>query len=219
MPIEVLLPSDPSDDDCVEAFSASLLSICLARNNNVQLTLETKAGKKGFYEDLRKALPPTIAERVEWKTNDGGQIKVRDLIALAWIPLSKLDFDYIPKVAPQNTYRSKGDCAKLFDELLSDDRVSKPTDGEYTRMVHNKHVKAALKIAGAIPKLLRPDLSRLPQCVQSMRRKVWANQLREDGGQHAYAANNAFHQSEIAVLLSRRIDHAVGVWIEIVAQG
>jgi hypothetical protein len=153
VPLEILVPSDPSDEDCVEAFSASLLSICSARNNNVQLTLETKAGKKGFYEDLKKALPPSIAERVEWKTNDGGEVKVRDLVALAWIPLSKLDFDYVPKVPPQNTYRNKGECARLFDELLSDDRVSKPTDGEYTRSVHNRHVKAALKIAGAIPKL------------------------------------------------------------------
>jgi hypothetical protein len=153
VPIEVLVPSDPSNEESVENFNGSLLSICSARNNNVQLTLETKAHKKGFYEDLRRALPRDIAERVEWKTNDGGQIKARDLIALAWIPLSTLDLEYIPSVAPQNTYRNKGECAKLFDELMSDDRVSRPTDGEYTRDIHSKPVRSALSLAGQLPVL------------------------------------------------------------------
>jgi len=119
------------------------------------LTIETKANKKGFYEELRSALPNEIAERVEWKSNDGGEVKVRDLIALAWIPLSKLELDsgLLPSIPPQNIYRNKGECAKLFDGLLSDDRVSKPTDGEYTRALHNKPVKSALRIAAEIPAL------------------------------------------------------------------
>lgn len=153
VPVEILVPSDLESDDAMEAFNSSLLSICSARNNNVQLTLETKANKKGYYEDLRKALPDDIASRVEWKTNDGGEIKARDLIALAWIPLSRLDLDHVPTFPPQNIYRNKGECAKLFDELMSDDRVSKPTDGEYTREVHNKVVKSALSMAGKLPSL------------------------------------------------------------------
>lgn len=153
VPIEVLVPSDLESEDSVSAFNSSLLSICSARNNNVQLTLETKANKKGFYEDLRAALPTEIADRVEWKTNDGGAIKARDLIALSWIPLSALDLDFIPHVSPQNIYRNKGECAKLFDELMSDDGVSEPTDGEYTRAVHNESVKSALRLAGELPAL------------------------------------------------------------------
>jgi hypothetical protein len=153
VPIEILVPSDIESDEAMEAFNSSLLSICSARNNNVQLTLETKANKKGFYEDLRIALPDEIADRVEWKTNDGGEIKARDLIALAWIPLSKIDLEYVPVFPPQNIYRNKGECAKLFDELMSDDRVSKPTDGEYTREVHNKAIKSALAMAGKLPAL------------------------------------------------------------------
>jgi hypothetical protein len=153
VPIEVLVPSDLESDDAMEAFNSSLLSICSARNNNVQLSTETKSNKKGFYEDLRTALPFTIAERVEWKSNDGGEIKARDLIALAWIPLSTLELEYIPQFPPQNIYRNKGECAKLFDDLLSDDRVSKPTDGEYTRAVHNKLIRSALSLAGALPSL------------------------------------------------------------------
>jgi hypothetical protein len=163
VPIEILVPSDMESEQAMEAFNSSLLSICSARNNNVQLTSETKSNKKGFYEDLRSALPSSIAERVEWKTNDGGEIKVRDLIALAWIPLSTLDLDYVPAFPPQNIYRNKGECAKLFDELLSDDRVSEPTDGEYTRAVHNKAVRSALVLAGSIPALYDKIYADFPQ--------------------------------------------------------
>jgi hypothetical protein len=151
VPIEILVPSDLEDDASVDAFNSSLLSICSARNNNVELTLETKANKKGYYEELRKALPKEIADRVEWKTNDGGEIKARDLIALAWIPLSKLELAYIPKVPPQNIYRNKGECAKLFDELMSMEEVSEATDGEYTRSLYNKPVLSAIKLAGQLP--------------------------------------------------------------------
>lgn len=153
VPIEVLVPSDLESDESMEAFNSSLLSICSARNNNVQLTVETKSNKKGFYEDLRAALPEDIASRVEWKTNDGGDIKARDLIALAWIPLSTLALDYIPTFPPQNIYRNKGECAKLFDELMSHEDVSEPTDGEYTRKVHNKDIRSALTLAGQLPTL------------------------------------------------------------------
>lgn len=153
VPLEALVPSDLEDEDVMEEFNSSLLSICSARNNNVQLTLETKANKKGFYEDLREALPGYIADRVEWKANDGGEIKVRDLIALAWIPLSRLGLEYIPKIVPQNIYRNKGECAKLFDELMSDEKVSEPTSGEYTRAVHNKSIKSALVLASDLPEL------------------------------------------------------------------
>jgi hypothetical protein len=91
VPLEVLVPADIENEETVDAFNASLLEICAARNNNVELTLETKANKRGFYEYLRNALPKSIADRVEWKANDGGEIKVRDIIALAWIPLSVVD--------------------------------------------------------------------------------------------------------------------------------
>jgi hypothetical protein len=109
VPIEILVPADIEDEDSVEEFNGSLLDICAARNNNVELTRETKANKKGFYEYLRDALPGSIADRVEWKTNDGGEIKVRDLISLAWIPLSVLDLPVDISIPPQNIYRNKGE--------------------------------------------------------------------------------------------------------------
>lgn len=167
VPIEILVPSDLEDDAIVDEFNSSLLSICSARNNNVELTLETKANKKGFYENLRAALPPEIAKRVEWKTNDGGEIKVRDLIALAWIPLSKISADYVPKVPPQNIYRNKGECAKQFDQMMSWDEVSEATDGEYTRALHNKAVISAIQIAGELPALYDKIYKEFPYAYNS----------------------------------------------------
>ncbi len=153
VPIEILVPSDDEDEEAVAEFNRSLLDICAARNNNVELRLETKANQKGFYEDLRKALPKNIAERVEWKTNDGGDIKVRDLIALAWIPLGVIELPIEISIPPQNLYRNKGDCAKHFDTLMSHGGVSKAASGDYTHELSNTAVHSALKIAAQLPAL------------------------------------------------------------------
>ncbi len=156
VPLEIIVPSDLDDQDVVEEFKTQLLDICAARNNNVELRLETKANQKGYYETLQRALPRAIADKIEWKTNDGGTVKVRDLIALAWIPLSVLKLpeplQHI-RVVPQNIYRNKGECVKLFDELMSHELVSRPTGGEYTHELHNPAVASALRIAAELPKL------------------------------------------------------------------
>lgn len=78
VPLEILVPADVEYKNVVSEFQVSLLEICAARNNNVELRLETKANQKGYYEELRKYLPKSISARVEWKTNDGGDIPVRD---------------------------------------------------------------------------------------------------------------------------------------------
>ena len=159
IPLEILVPSDLRDPETMNDFTSSLLDICAARNNNVELRLETKANQKGFYEEFQRFLPKEIATRVEWKTNDGGDIKVRDLIALAWIPLSLVDLPEdedgrrIDPPVPQNIYRNKGECVKLFDRLMSSPAVSKKTGGEYRHELHNTQVGSALEIAAQIPRL------------------------------------------------------------------
>lgn len=165
IPIEVLVPADVNNEQTIDNFNSSLLDICAARNNNVELTLETKANKKGFYEELRNVLPHSIANRVEWKTNDGGDIKARDLIALAWIPLSVIDLplDINIKIPPQNIYRNKGECAKHFDALMSDKNVSKVADGDYTHEIFNPAVKSALRIAADLPALYDKIYKDFPQ--------------------------------------------------------
>jgi hypothetical protein len=153
VPLEILVPSDVEDEDTVAEFNSSLLDICAARNNNVELTLETKANKKGFYEYLRKSLPQDISDRVEWKTNDGGDIKVRDLIALSWIPLSVIDLPVDIHIPPQNIYRNKGACAQEFDKLMSDPAVSTESEGDYTHELKHSGVHSAMMLAGQLPVL------------------------------------------------------------------
>jgi hypothetical protein len=78
---------------------------------------------------------------------------VRDIIALAWIPLSVITLPVPIKIPPQNIYRNKGQCAKDFDELMNNDQVSAPTDGEYTHELHNTAVASALAMAAELPAL------------------------------------------------------------------
>lgn len=164
VPVEVLVPTDSEDVFALGQFTSSLLEIGAARNNNVELTLETKANKKGYYDELRKALPKVIADRVEWKANDGGAVKVRDIVALTWIPLSMITLpEGISAPTPSTIYRSKGECGKQFDALMSDSTVSKPTGGEYTHELHNTAVGSALKVAADLPALYDLIYQRFPE--------------------------------------------------------
>ena len=54
---------------------------------------------------------------------------------------------------PQNIYRNKGECAKLFDRLLDNEAVSKKTGGQYTHELHSTPVYSAFEIAGKLPEL------------------------------------------------------------------
>jgi hypothetical protein len=136
VPIELLVPRDADDPDCVEAFKNELLEICAARNNNVQLQVSAKANQLGYFDTLKEfmdAYSPDISSRVEWKTNDGGDIKVQDLIALAWIPLSLItpvkdtNGRDIEPVAPLKIYSGKGACLKQFEKLMSSPAVTTGT--------------------------------------------------------------------------------------------
>lgn len=153
MPVEVQVPADMHNEDVVETFRSSLLEIGAARNNNVQLTEETKANKKGFYDIFKEHLPSSLASAVEWKTNDGGRIKVRDIIALCWIGLSKMELPDGIRVNPNQIYRNKAVCVAAFNKLLEHEEVSTPAEGGYAYTLHNKAVKSAMQIAGVFPEL------------------------------------------------------------------
>jgi hypothetical protein len=153
MPVEVQVPANMHDEGVLETFRSSLLEIGAARNNNVQLSEETKANKKGFYDIFKEHLPTSLADDVEWKTNDGGRVKVRDIIALSWIGLSKLELPGGIRVNPNQIYRNKAVCVAAFNKLLEHQEVSTPTEGGYAHKVHNKTVKSAMQIAGVFPEL------------------------------------------------------------------
>jgi hypothetical protein len=166
VPVELLLPTNP---ELVGEFRLALIDICAARNNNAQLTTEAKANQKGFYQELRKRMPKELADRVEWKSNewssdDNRPIKVRDIIALAWIPLAVLnEASLLPKqtengsplnfaVLPQNIYRNKGELSLLFDKLMEHPEVSKQKSGPQYEM-HNTLIGSAFEITAALPAL------------------------------------------------------------------
>lgn len=154
VPVEVLVPADLRDDAVVADFRSELLEVCAARNNNVELTQETKANQKGFFDAIKQALPPAVAERIEWKSNvAGGDIKVRDIVALAWIPLSLLEGLPVKAPAPQTLYRSKGECAKLFNDLMSHASVSTRSPNGPAHTLHHAGVASAITVLGDLPVL------------------------------------------------------------------
>lgn len=162
VPVEVLIPSDAEDSIALEAFTSSLFEICAARNNNRQLADEAKDNKKGLYEDLRKAVPAHIAKRVEWKSNDGGEIKVRDLVAFSWVPLSAAKLpDGVSVPRPAEIYAGKGKCSSAYGALMEHPEVStKLADG--THELHNTVIGSALAIAGQFPELIDEIYAEFP---------------------------------------------------------
>src|ERR1700722_18038313 len=159
--VELLIPSGSSRRD-VDAFLMPLLEVCEARNNNAQLPIEAKSNKQGFYDAIKEAVPSEFAARVEWKPNswededEKRPIKVRDLVALAWIPLNALnEANALPKaisVSPQNTYRNKGECSVRFEELMSMDEVTRQLQGA-RRELHHPGVASAFKLLADLPQL------------------------------------------------------------------
>lgn len=159
IPLELIVPADPDDQVQIDQFQSSILEICEARNNNAELVVGAKSNKAGFYEDLRNYLPENIAARIEWKPNEpGASVKVQDLIALTWLPLSMLnpmpvdegERPVVPPI-PQNLYRNKGECMQKFHDLMSMDAVTHDRAG--IADLYNPTVRSALKIAAQIPDL------------------------------------------------------------------
>ncbi len=152
----------------------------MRRNNNAQLPFEAAANKKGFYEEIKEQVPENLAERVEWKPNtweaedETRPVKVRDLVALAWIPLNLLNAAKgLPldiRVTPQNIYRNKGECSKLFDELMRHSDVTKKGDAVRHTLIH-PGVKSAFKILGDLPELYDLIYEEFPEAYNSHSRR------------------------------------------------
>lgn len=173
VPIELLVPRDANDTLCVDTFKRKLLDICAARNNNVQLQITAKSNQRGYFDTLRELMEkenPEISKRIEWKTNDGGDIKAQDLIALAWIPLqliSEVKDDkgrVIEPVSPQKLYSAKGSCLKQFEKLMSSPDVTRETSCDYKRELKNTEVCSAFEVAVQIPALYDYIYAKFPEC-------------------------------------------------------
>lgn len=163
VPVELLVPRDQTDSACVEKFRYNLLDICAARNANVQLSLAAKDNQSGLFDNLKEIVEgknPFLVGRIEWKPNEGtGEIKVLDIVALAWIPLSLVQGVYdgggreIQPPAPAKLYSAKGACLSQYDKFMSSDDVTTQRASDYRRVLANDEVMSAFKIAADLPVL------------------------------------------------------------------
>lgn len=162
IPIEVIFPGD--DVGAYEFFQEQVLVINAARNNNAELSVETKSNKRGFYDEIRLNLDGELVQDVEWKTNDGGRIKVRDLVALALIPLSQLPFKSMRTVASNPTvlFSSKGQCIQSYNDLLGEEGVVEDVKGNIIEIV-DPAVKSALKLMKDMPRLFDLIYEKMPE--------------------------------------------------------
>lgn len=162
MPIEVIYPTE--DAAGFAYFQEKVLTINAARNNNAELTLETRANKLGYYGEIKDNLDPVLVDEVEWKTNDGGRVKVRDLVALGLIPLSKIGRTTTDQVKrnPTVIFSSKGQCVKLYDELMGEDGVTVEIKGNIVEIV-DPLVKSALAMMKDIPRLFDLIYETMPE--------------------------------------------------------
>lgn len=154
IPVELLVPKseDPIDMD---EFCRSLGEIQDARNNNASLKQETKTNNEGLYDGLKALLPPELEKKVEWRSNEGGEIKAADIVALTWIALGKLDVQVldedqkiISSPSPVQTYSSKGECVNRFHRFMASDDV---TTNTAKPEIKSDKVLSAFKVAADIP--------------------------------------------------------------------
>lgn len=173
VPVELLVPSDPNNPMCVDEFLSNLLEICEARNNNAELTIGAKANQKGYFDALRQMFEdrdPELCKRIEWKTNDKGDIKVQDIIALTWIPLRHVgsvhdkDGKLVEPPSEVKLYSSKASCLKQFERFMSSPEVSlSDLQGTYKAdAVCNEQVLEAFKRAVEMPFLYDEIYARFP---------------------------------------------------------
>lgn len=172
IPVELIVPKNPTDFESAELFRNNLFDICSARNNNVQLNTATKANQQGYFDVLREMIAaedPELSARIEWKTNAGGDIKVQDIVALAWIPLSLVSRvkdernAVIEPPAPNKLYSGKGACLEAFKRLMSSDEVTIPLDSDYKRKLNNPEVESAFRVAASIPALYDYIFEKFPE--------------------------------------------------------
>ena len=164
VPVELLVPRDKNDLACVFSFTNNLLEICEARNNNAELQLAAKANQKGYFEDLQRMMQeynPIIARRIEWKTNEGGEVKAQDVVALSWLALNLIEpvrdennpDRYVEPVSPYKLYSGKGACLKQFEKVMSSPDVTETAEDGYHARLWNEEVRSAFKIAVDLPDL------------------------------------------------------------------
>ena len=163
VPVELLVPDTDSEEN-IHDFLTSILLICAARNNNVQLRDETLANQDGVFDSLKEILErqmPDVYDEVSWKTNQLGNIDIRFLISLVWIPLGvalkhlndKGTLTSIKPLPGTTAYSSKSEAVKRYRELIKAKDISEKVPGKNTWEVRNSYIKSALEMVPTVLKV------------------------------------------------------------------
>lgn len=162
IPVEIDVPKDPDDMSCVTKFKNDLFDICDARNNNAQLANSDKANHRGYFDDLKGFMEERnkdLSDRIIWKSNDGGEIKAQDIVALSLIPLALITpvkDEYgkeIDSFSPNKLYSSKASCLKQYEKIMSSNDVTLVDENDSKHKLLNEEVSSALQIAVDLPEL------------------------------------------------------------------
>ena len=165
VPVELLVPDTDSEEN-IHDFLTSILLICAARNNNVQLRDETLANQDGVFDSLKEILErqiPDVYDKVSWKTNQLGDIDIRFLISLVWIPLGvalkhldgKGTLTSIKPLPGTTAYSSKSEAVKRYRELIKAKDISEKVTGgdKNTWVIRNSYIKSALEMVPTVLKV------------------------------------------------------------------
>lgn len=162
VPVEIDVPKDLEDIACVTKYKNDLFDICYARNNNAQLNNSDKANHRGYFDDLKNYMElrnKELSDRIIWKSNDGGDIKVQDLVALSLIPLSLItpvkdeSGKSIEAIAPNKLYSGKGSCLQQFERIMASEEVTVVDEDDSKHKLLNNEVASALQVAVDLPEL------------------------------------------------------------------
>lgn len=171
--VELIFPT-AGDEETLDEFDHAAFDISQARNANTAVKTEAFQNKLGFYDVLKESLPKDLSGRVEWKpgvVEQGGEkpISVRDIVALAWVPLNVAnEAKLLPvniAVLPQNIYRNKGECSDKFNTLMMNEEVTQPIDGKagQARQLIHPCVSSCLSVAADMPRLVDLIYEKFPR--------------------------------------------------------
>lgn len=157
MPCELIVPTDTSEIG-LSQFREQIPLVQAARNNSEALSKQTFANHEGLFDELQAFIDPELDKRIEWKQNLKASIDPRELAAMSWMPISKIDRDYLDdsgkRVEPPKANQVYSSKSVVFDRFVAISKlrdVSTYSDGRYR--VKDPIFLSALKITVQLPAL------------------------------------------------------------------
>lgn len=188
MPVEILVPAQDSEEER-RNFKQSLTQISMARNRSVQLKSEALAYRDGLYDYLKEQLEIKGLSDIEWRMNEGGAIKSRELIALSTIVLGRTlpltdEEGEIKPLAITAPYNSKQSCVDHFNRILESPEVSHEIEEGFRKEIVNERVMSALRLAADIPRIYDYIYAEFPNAMNASKKAFggWATVKHDDAG-------------------------------------